>query len=139
MEIAVSGMSNRTYRGSSKHKNRPVNEMKGTLCPEWTHVTKSKGLSCDMYDHNWGETEASRLFKEAIEVDKRYYATKRGIAFEAKATGDGSYHGFPIPWESVPSSVKNQWLDKGLVTKRQIKKSFNPQGIYWAYDQESDQ
>ena len=126
------------YRGSSKHKNRPANEQKGTLCPEWTHQTAAGGFATEPYAHDWKATRAAVLFAGA-EVDKasgRRYATAEGIAFEAKPTADGTWHGFPVPWESVPVAIKNSWLDSGAVNRRQIKKylRFDKNDIHWAME-----
>ncbi|MBV9786276.1 MAG: hypothetical protein JO264_20940 [Acidisphaera sp.] len=124
------------YRGSSKHKNRPANEQKGTLCPEWTHKTTLGGFATDVHAHDWKETPAAVLFAEAKidEVSGRRYATARGIAFEAKSTADGSWHGYPISWENVPVAIKNGWLKSGAVSKRDVKKflRFDKDDIHWA-------
>jgi len=124
------------YRGSSKHKNRPADEQKGTLCPEWTHETALGGFGTDVRGHDWRQTRAASLFAEAS-VDKasgRRYATAKGIAFEARSSGDGSWHGFPIPWESVPVGIKNSWLGSNAVTRRDLKRffRFNKDDIHWA-------
>lgn len=124
------------YRGSSKHKNRPTGEQKGTLCPEWSHATPSGGFRTDPDAHNWEATLAAKLFNQAS-VDPetgRRYATARGVAFEAKPTNDGTWHGYPIPWVEVPPDIKDRWLDQGLVSRRQIKKyeSFDKSEIHWA-------
>jgi len=124
------------YRGSLKHKNRPARGNKGTLCPEWTHATDFNGGFCgDPFTHPWQSTVAHRLFNGAIAVgDERRFATERGIAFEAKPTGDGTWHGYPIPWESVPPRILNQWLQEGKVKRREIKlnKPRNENDIHWA-------
>ncbi|GEO81606.1 hypothetical protein [Pararhodospirillum oryzae] len=124
------------YRGSSKHKNRPADEQKGTLCPEWTHRTPAGGFATDPHAHDWAATPAAELFAGSVvdEASGRRYATARGIAFEAKPTLDGTWHGFPIPWESVPAAIKNTWLRSGAVTARQTKKyfRFDRNEIHWA-------
>jgi hypothetical protein len=124
------------YRGSSKHKNRPTGEQKGTLCPEWTHRTPIGGFGTDVHTHDWEQTRAARLFAGATEDEAsgRRYATAEGIAFEAKSTADGSWHGFPIPWESVPVEIKNSWLRSNAVSRRDLKKffRFNKDDIHWA-------
>jgi hypothetical protein len=89
-----------------------------------------------MLAHNWEDTEASRLFAAAV-VDPasgRRFATARGIAFEAKSTEDGTWHGYPIPWVDVPNELRRQWLKAGSVTGRQIKRfmSFEKNEIHWA-------
>lgn len=124
-----------TYRGSPKHKKRPGEGSKGTLCPEWTHETASGGLGDDMFAHAWSKTEAAKLFAQAL-VDPdsgRRFATSRGIAFEAKSTGDGTWHGYPIPWQSVPDRFRRQWLQSGLVRRKDIKRfmSFDKNDIHW--------
>ena len=130
------------YRGSSKHKNRPTGEQKGTLCPEWTHKTSLGGLGTDVHTHDWEQTRAAGLFAEATvdEDSGRRYATAEGIAFEAKSTADGSWHGFPIPWESVPVGIKSSWLRNNVVAKRDLKKSFqfNKDDIHWAMQRDAE-
>lgn len=129
-------MSNMTkpqtlYRGSQKHKNRPTGERKGTLCPEWTHTTTAGGYRNDPFAHKWGETQAHQLFEHADshENGRRRFATAEGIAFEAKSTADGSWHGYPVPWEAVPPEIVQKWNADGKVTRRQITK-------YWKKDQD---
>lgn len=124
------------YRGSTKHKNSPSQGRKGTLCPKWTHDTDVHGgFKGDSLKHPWKETEAHRLFDEAIlgDGDSRF-ATARGIAFEARPTGDGTWHGFPIPWESVPAPILKRWKQAGKVTAREIRvyKPRNMDDIHWA-------
>lgn len=126
-----------TYRGSLKHKNRPSTGMKGTLCPEWTHSAAAQGFAGDPFQHAWPQTQAHQLFENATVWDEqRRYATGQGIAFEAKPTGDGTWHGYPIPWESVPPTIIDQWLTQGRVTRKQIKlyKHVPKDSIRWALD-----
>lgn len=68
------------------------------------------------------------------EASGRRYATAEGIAFEARPTADGTWHGFPIPWESVPVTIKNDWLRNGVVNSRQTKRyfHFDKNDIHWA-------
>lgn len=118
-----------------KHKNRPAQGRKGTLCPEWTHATVNGGFGDDPFEHHWESTMAHKLFYSAISGgDNRRFATERGIAFEAKLTGDGTWHGFPIPWESVPPSILKQWNLAGKISLREIKlyKPRNMNDIHWA-------
>ncbi len=134
--LPIGGMTSR-YRGSLKHKNRPSTGRKGTLCPEWTHAAGDEGFSGDPFRHRWDETIAHRLFGCATaSADGRRFATERGIAFEAKPTGDGTWHGFPVPWESVPPPILNQWLDEGKVKRRDIKlhRPRHEDDIRWALD-----
>ena len=124
------------YRGSSKHKNRPPNEQKGTLCPDWTHQTPAGGFANDVHTHDWRQTQAAELFAFA-KVDAasgRRSATASGIAFQAQPTADGSWHGYPIPWESVPAAIKSEWLRAGAISRRDMKKflRFDKDDIHWA-------
>lgn len=125
------------YRGSMKHKDRPSTGRKGTLCPEWTHATGNDGFSGDPFKHPWSYTVAHRLFESAVgSTEGRLFATEHGIAFEAKPTGDGTWHGFPVPWESVPPPILNQWLQEGKVSRQEVRlyKSRNKNDIRWALD-----
>ncbi|MEY4414827.1 MAG: hypothetical protein RIQ53_2120 [Pseudomonadota bacterium] len=58
------------------------------------------------------------------------------MAFEAKPTEDGTWHGYPIPWETVPAEITDQWIDEGAVTKRQIKKFWQKDrdDLHWAIE-----
>ncbi len=123
------------YRGSTKHKARPARGAKGTNCPEWTHWTDTGNLRTDMFSHDWASTAAARLFSEAVvdEVSGRRYATGRGIAFQAKETNDGTWHGYPVPWESVPPNIVERWRQAGLVNRQQIRRflSFDRSDLDW--------
>lgn len=124
------------YRGSVKHKNRPIDVRKGTLCPEWTHATATSSFKTDPYDHNWSVTEAQKLFDFSILSGdgRRRFATDKGIAFEAKPSGDGTWHGYPIPWEHVPSKILSQWKFEKKVTRKDIRLHFSymPTELSWA-------
>ncbi|WP_148077327.1 hypothetical protein [Comamonas sp. BIGb0124] len=130
------------YRGSEKHKNRPAHGAKGTLCPEWTHSTPMGGLKNDPFSHAWLQTEAHRIFESSQphpDGEQRRYATSRGIAFEAKPSNDGYWHGYPIPWEGVPTDLLDRWLDEGVVTNRDIKRhrKHGKNNMTWALDSDS--
>lgn len=134
----MSGIA-RHYRGSEKHKNRPSQGPKGTLCPEWTHTTPHGGYKTDPFKHEWSRTEAQRLFAAAVphpDGQERCYATMNGIAFEAKPSNDGTWHGYPIAWESVPTSIFEQWLEMEKVTNRQIRqhRRYSKKNINWALE-----
>jgi hypothetical protein len=124
-----------TYRGSPKHKNRPGTGRKGTLCPEWTHTAGHQGFNGDPFNHEWEATSAHQLFAQATTTaNDRRYATARGIAFEAKPTADGSWHGYPVAWEAIPPAVLEQWLIDGKVTRRDLRQNRHhaPTDIHWA-------
>lgn len=129
------------YRGSQKHKNRPTGERKGTLCPEWTHTAASGGYGNDPFAHSWEATTACQLFKGAVSQDseRRRYATARGIAFEAKPTADGTWHGYPVPWEAVPAEICQKWVEEGAVVRRDIRRYWrqDPDALRWAIEADS--
>jgi hypothetical protein len=132
------------YRGSLKHKERPARGRKGTLCPEWTHSTTTGGLSTDVNSHPWHLTEAHRLLQlsEACsEGSGRRFATSRGIAFVAVRTNDGTWHGYPVPWQKVPAELKYRWQEQGLVTKRDLNRYLDraPRDIRWALETDDDE
>lgn len=124
------------YRGSSKHKRRPGDEVKGTLCPQWSHETAASGLGQDMTKHDWENSPAATMFAASTQDPgglERRYATSNGIAFEAKPSNDGSWHGYPIPWQSVPTLILSGWKKAGLVKSKQIRAFWKDDGrIDWA-------
>jgi hypothetical protein len=79
---------------------------------------------------------ACKLFENAeLSPDgRRRFATLNGIAFEAKPTQDGTWHGYPVPWEHIPPDLVQQWLEEGTVSRRQIKQHFSkgPDDLRWA-------
>lgn len=109
---------------------------KRTLCPEWTHTTETGGYRTDPFDHDWIGTQAHRLFSQSRSYDsgRRRYATAVGIAFEAKLSGDGTWHGYPIPWEAVPPEIVREWVTEEKVSRRQIKRHWQPDkdDLHWA-------
>lgn len=126
------------YRGSPKHKNRPTGERKGTLCPEWTHTTAAGGYGNDPFAHDWPLTVAHQLFECAVPHSngRKRFATLRGIAFEAKPSGDGTWHGYPVPWEAVPAELVQAWIAEGQVTRRQIRQCWTQDhdDLRWAIE-----
>ena len=131
------------YRGSPKHKKRPALGRKGTFCPEWTHTTTEVGLGNDLLAHNWEITIAHELFEKS-EPDPggsgKRYATMNGIAFVAQPTGDGTWHGYPEPWNKVPANLKDKWQDNGLVTRPQLRRymDFPRDNPGWALDGDNE-
>lgn len=111
------------YRGHDKHKRRPTRGVKGTYCPEWTHEAEGRGVANDMYAHRWRLTRAQQLLEASVHDLRtgRRFTTGGGVAFEIKETNDGTYHGFPVPWDDVPSYYHDVWKRAGLVGNRQLK------------------
>ena len=122
------------YRGHDKHKNRPTQGVKGTRCPEWTHRVGEKSVGVDMHAHDWALTRAKELLDTSV-VDlasRRRYTTGDGIAFEIKPSGDGTFHGYPVPWNDVPAWLQGQWRKEGRVTRRQIARYSEAPDDFWA-------
>ena len=124
-------MSGLRYRGTIKHKRWRPGGGFGTLCPHWTHEA-SRGFAGDAYDHPWEETQAHAMLAESVLADDRRYATRRGIAFVAVRSGDGTWHGYPVPWQDVPRRVQDGFIRDGLVTPRQTRQTVDKADIRWA-------
>ena len=136
-------MPDLVYRGSNKHKDRPARGRKGTLCPEWTHWAGSLGYAGDPFAHKWEATEAFDMFAES-EVDPgepgKRWATRRGVAFVAQPTADGTWHGYPEPWRKAPSALKQKWVAEGKVTARDLRRysDFPRDDVRWALESDGD-
>ena len=121
------------YRGSIKHKRWRPGGGFGTLCPRWTHEAVSQGFAGDPYRHRWEETQAHAMLAESVLAgDGRRYATRRGIAFAAVPSGDGTWHGYPVPWQDVPRQVRDAFLRDCRVTRRQTRRTVARGDIRWA-------
>lgn len=121
------------YRGNIKHKRWRPGGGYGTLCPRWTHDTRTQGFAGDPLAHPWQETQAHALLKESVLAqDGRRYATGRGVAFVAVVSGDGSWHGYPVPWQDVPRNVRDGFVREGRVTRREIRRDVDRRDIRWA-------
>lgn len=136
-------MSTSRYRGSLKHKNRPAPGRKGTICPEWTHHTIGGGFEGDPFGHPWQDTAAHTMFEESdLDPDGsgKRYATRNGIAFVAQETKDGTWHGYPEPWNKIPAALKDRWLDAGKVTPRDLRryKDFPRSNVRWALESDDE-
>ena len=84
-------------------------------------------------DHRWEETEAQAMLAESVlAADGRRYATRRGIAFAAVSSGDGTWHGYPVPWQDVPRKILNAFVRKRRVTRRQTRQRVDSADIHWA-------
>ena len=121
------------YRGTIKHKHWRPGGGYGTLCPKWTHEASSGGLAGDPHNHQWEETQAHSMLTESVsEEDGRRYATRRGIAFVAVSSGDGTWHGYPIPWRDVPRKVRDSFVSARRVRRRETRRAVNAADIRWA-------
>lgn len=125
------------YRGSPKHKNRPAVGRKGTRCPEWTHAPAPAPLGVHPDRHEWAESIAQVLLT-ASEADPdgsgKRYATEHGVAFVAQDTRDGTWHGYPEPWDRVPAALKTKWQTEGKVRNADLRRYSDkePDDLDWA-------
>jgi hypothetical protein len=129
------------YRGILKHKEWKPNGGFGTLCPKWTHQAGDQGFAGDPYTHPWATTVAHELFSESCEDGQGHrYAARKGIAFKAQMSNDGTWHGYPVPWDDVPSEIQDRLIDKGQVTRREMKrqKAVSANDIRWALKSDAE-
>ena len=91
-----------------------------------------------MFAFPWAETVAQELLDESqVEGPARAstnsgsalpseelprYATRKGIAFKAVLSNDGTWHGYPVPWDQVPQGLKERWIREQKVFRRDILK-----------------
>ena len=127
-------MADIRYRGSIKHKRWHPGGGYGTLCPRWTHEASSQGFAGDLFGHPWQETQAHAMLAESVLADNgRRYATRQGIAFVAVDSGDGTWHGYPVPWRDVPDKVCDLFVLEGRVTRREVRRQrVDRTNIRWA-------
>ena len=120
------------YRGTIKHKNWHPGGGYGTRCPSWTHEAAAQGFAGEPYCHPWEETQAHAMLAESVLDGRRRYATRRGIAFVAVPSGDGTWHGYPVPWQDVPRNVRDAFVSEDRVTRQQIRQTVDRADILWA-------
>lgn len=79
------------------------------------------------------------LDKCVVEEGGRRFAAMNGIAFEARATGDGTWHGFPIPWDDVPADAQDRLLTEQQATKRDIRRqNIDKRDLRWALNSDEE-
>lgn len=122
------------YRGTIKHKRWRPDGAYGTICPDWTHESEGQGFGGDPSMHGWKRTQAHLILENSYHIGDKRYGARRGVAFCAHPSGDGSWHGYPIPWCKVPSNAVDWLVENGHATRRDIKRQkLSPQpGINWA-------
>jgi hypothetical protein len=123
------------YRGIQKHKNWRPGGGYGTICPTWTHQTDDGGYTGDPHAHPWNQTVAQGMLDTSVvDTDGRRYAARRGIAFEAKRSNDGTWHGYPLPWDEVPADIQDRLIVAGQAKRRDIRKqgSVDRGDLRWA-------
>jgi hypothetical protein len=123
------------YRGILKHKQWRPGGGSGTLCPKWTHQAGGQGFSGDPDRHPWHLTIGHQLLSDSTaDAAGHRYAARNGIAFKAQTSNDGTWHGYPIPWDEVPADIQNTLIVRGQATRREMRrqKSFETENIWWA-------
>lgn len=134
-DVMQSGSKPTQYRGIIKHKQWQPGGGFGTLCPDWTHRAEGRGFAGDPFNHRWQSTIAHELFEEGVDDAQGHrYAARRGIAFKAQPSNDGTWHGYPLPWHDVPPDIQDILIEKGQATRRDIRrqKAADTDGIKWA-------
>lgn len=131
-------VSDLRYRGSIKHKRWRPGGGFGTLCPRWTHKTSSRGFAGNPNRHPWKQTQAHAMLTESVLEGGRRYATREGIAFVAVPSGDGTWHGYPVPWQDVPQQVRDAFVNEDRVTRRQTRQTVGRADIRWALGSDDD-
>ena len=92
------------YRASPKHCEPITAERPGTKCPAWSVA------------------EAQALLDEAVPMGQARVATRNGLAFVARPTSDGTWHGYPEAWDKVEPAIRQRWLADGRVTRRDLRR-----------------
>jgi hypothetical protein len=96
-----------------------------------------------MEQHHWNDTTAAILLA-ASEPDpdgsEKRYATERGMAFVAHDTADGTWHGYPVPWNDVPATLKDRWRAEKRVSRRDLARygEFSRSDIDWPLASDHD-
>jgi len=95
------------YEGNPKHKAPWQPGRKGSLCPSDISVTRAR-----------------ELLQSSLAQGKKRYAVDQGRAFCAQQhdSAKNRWHGYPIGWREVPTSVRQQLLNNGAVTSRDMKR-----------------
>ena len=129
------GVPNSPYRGILKHKRWSPGGGFGTLCPTWTHAVAGHRFAGGVHAHPWSSTEAHRLFAVSVSgSDGLPYAAARGIAFVARNSGDGTWHGYPVPWNDVPSDVQDKLIQAGQARRADLRRqpTIRQSDLRWA-------
>ena len=111
------------YVGSRKHKQWVPGGAFGSICPSFTHTVKGRNFGCVAPElwKQWPKTVAQHLLQNSVLYNDKRYAADHGIAFCAQETGNGNWHGYPLPWKQVPNAVCRQLVAQGQTTEKEIK------------------
>ena len=126
------------YRGSVKHKRWRQGGVSGRSALAGRTRRRHRALPATPCSHPWERTRAHATLVESILEGGRRYATGEGIAFVAVPSGDGTWHGYPVPWQDVPRNVRDTFVNENRVTRRQTRRTVDKANIRWALGSDDD-
>ena len=106
MKGVVAENESMKYEANPKHKEPWQPGRTGSPCPKETH-----------------DKAESLLKDDSVLVGNKRYAVLQGKPYCAQEHRSGVWHGYPVDWEDVPPSVKNDWIKARKIKKSQAKKS----------------
>ena len=62
------------------------------------------------------------LLEESEPEGKKRFACHEGRPYCAQEHVPGCWHGYPVGWKEVPTSLTRKWCKEGLVRRSDIKK-----------------
>ena len=92
------------YEASPKHKEPWQRGRRGSLCPPFEPKAVQELLD-----------------RSEQEGDKRFVCHE-GLAYCAQEHALGRWHGYPVGWKEVPTSLTRKWCEEGLVRRSDIRK-----------------
>ena len=92
------------YEPNPKHKEPWQRGRRGSPCPAFER-----------------EMVVKLLRGSVVEGGKRY-ACHEGRAYCAREHAEGRWHGYPVGWKEVPTSLSRKWREEGLVRRSDIRK-----------------
>lgn len=97
----------RVYEPSPRHCEPITAENPGVKCPDWSTAI------------------AQELLETAHPVGSTLQATRNGVGFVAqrtRTTEEAEYwHGYPEAWDRMDPRLKRQWVQDGLVSRRNLR------------------
>lgn len=94
------------YEGNPKHREPWQPGRKGTLCPQW-----SRSLVQQILDGSIPSSDGNIRF-----------GVYDGWAFAAREHDPGRWHGYPVGWNEVDTTIVNQWIRQKVVKRRDVNK-----------------
>ncbi len=92
------------YRPSNKHCEPLTAQKPGTKCPRWSAV------------------KAHELLDGSLPMgNKQRVATSNGLAFVARQTNHGTWHGYPESRDKIDTAIKTRWLDEQRIKRRDLR------------------